>query len=132
MLHGGEANGEGRLPFLQKGIVKILSEATHGLGVILEHRYYGQSFPTANLSTESLRFLTTEQALADSADFAQNVVFDGFEDVDLTAKGGNAPWIAYGGSYAGAQVVRSSSSFLFFLFFFFLVPYLFSYLMGRQ
>ncbi|EGC49684.1 extracelular serine carboxypeptidase [Histoplasma capsulatum var. duboisii H88] len=104
VLHGGEANGEGRLPFLQKGIVKILSEATHGLGVILEHRYYGQSFPTANLSTESLRFLTTEQALADSADFAQNVVFEGFEDVDLTAKGGNAPWIAYGGSYAGAQV----------------------------
>ncbi|KAL2376733.1 hypothetical protein RJZ90_007293 [Blastomyces dermatitidis] len=104
VLHGGETNGEGRLPFLQKGIVKILSEATNGLGVILEHRYYGESFPTANLSTESLRFLTTEQALADSAYFAQNVVFEGFEDVDLTAKGGNAPWIIYGGSYAGAQV----------------------------
>ncbi|PGH32046.1 hypothetical protein GX50_05171 [[Emmonsia] crescens] len=104
VLHGGETDGEGRLPFLQKGIVKILSEATNGLGVILEHRYYGQSIPTANLSTESLRFLTTEQALADSAYFAQNVVFEGLEDVDLTAKGGNAPWIIYGGSYAGAQV----------------------------
>ncbi|PGG99535.1 phosphate transporter [Blastomyces parvus] len=104
VLHGGETSGEGRLPFLQKGIVKILTEATNGLGVILEHRYYGESFPTADLSTESLRFLTTEQALADSAYFAQNVVFEGFEDVDLTAKGDNAPWIIYGGSYAGAQV----------------------------
>ncbi|OJD17153.1 hypothetical protein AJ78_02747 [Emergomyces pasteurianus Ep9510] len=104
VLHAGETNGGDRLPFLQKGIVKMLSEATNGLGVILEHRYYGESFPTANLSTESLRFLTTEQALADSAYFAQNVVFEGMEDVDLTAKGGNAPWIIYGGSYAGAQV----------------------------
>ncbi|OAX78583.1 hypothetical protein ACJ72_07108 [Emergomyces africanus] len=104
VLHAGETNAEDRLPFMQKGIVKILSEATNGLGVILEHRYYGESFPTANLSTESLRFLTTEQALADSAYFAQNVVFEGLEDVDMTAKGGEAPWIIYGGSYAGAQV----------------------------
>ncbi|ODH19671.1 hypothetical protein ACO22_06149 [Paracoccidioides brasiliensis] len=104
VLHSGETSGVNRLPFLQKGIMKILSETTNGLGVILEHRYYGESFPTANLSTENLRFLTTEQAMADSAYFAQEVVFEGFEGVDLTAKGGKAPWIIYGGSYAGAQV----------------------------
>ena len=30
-----------RLPFLDYGIVDILAEATKGLGIVLEHRYYG-------------------------------------------------------------------------------------------
>lgn len=32
-----------RLPFLDTGIVDILAKATGGLGVVLEHRYYGTS-----------------------------------------------------------------------------------------
>lgn len=102
MLQGGETDGSGRLPFLQKGIVAKLAQATHGIGVILEHRYYGESIPTPDFSTESLRFLTTEQALADQAYFSKNIVFPGLEDVDLTSK--TTAHIAYGGSYAGAFV----------------------------
>ncbi|KAI1169409.1 peptidase S28 [Nemania serpens] len=102
VLFGGETDGSDRLPFLQKGIVYQLAKATNGLGVILEHRYYGSSIPTKDLSTESLRFLTTDQALADSAFFANNVKFAGLEHVDLSPK--TTPWIAYGGSYAGAFV----------------------------
>ena len=30
-----------RLPFLDTGIVEILAKATNGIGIILEHRYYG-------------------------------------------------------------------------------------------
>lgn len=101
-LQSGETSGVGRLPFLQKGIVSQLAQATNGVGVILEHRYYGESLPTKSFSTEDLRFLTTEQALADQAYFSQNIVFPGLEDVDLTSK--SAPHIAYGGSYAGAFV----------------------------
>ena len=41
VLDGGETSGVNRLPFLKTGIVEILSNATGGLGVILEHRYYG-------------------------------------------------------------------------------------------
>lgn len=73
---------------------------THGIGVVLEHRYYGTSMPTPNLSTKNLRFLTTEQALADEAYFAQNVVFRGLEHLDLTSN--TTAYIGYGGSYAGA------------------------------
>lgn len=102
VLQGGETSGLGRLPFLQKGIVAQLAQATHGLGVILEHRYYGESYPTPDFSTENLRFLTTDQALADMAYFAQHVVFEGLEDKDLTSP--KTPYIAYGGSYAGAFV----------------------------
>jgi hypothetical protein len=102
VLCGGETDGADRLPFLQKGIVYQLAKATNGLGVILEHRYYGSSFPTKDLSTGNLRFLTTDQALADTAYFAKNVKFAGLEDVDFSPE--KTPWIAYGGSYAGAFV----------------------------
>ena len=102
VLESGETSGTDRLPYLQKGILHRLAQATNGIGVVLEHRYYGTSFPTPDLSTENLRFLTTEQALADTAYFAQNVVFKGLEHTNLTAS--DAPWIAYGGSYAGAFV----------------------------
>ncbi|TGJ79811.1 hypothetical protein E0Z10_g8957 [Xylaria hypoxylon] len=102
VLAGGETDGAGRLPFLQKGIVYQLAKATNGVGVILEHRYYGSSIPTKDFSTESLRFLTTDQALADTAYFANHVKFAGLEHVDFTPK--KTPWIAYGGSYAGAFV----------------------------
>lgn len=100
MLLSGETSGTDRLGFLQKGIVSQVAQATHGIGVILEHRYYGTSFPVPDISTENLRFLTTEQALAEIDYFARNVKFEGIE-ADLTAP--NTPWIAYGGSYAGAQ-----------------------------
>lgn len=100
VLLGGETSGEGRLPFLQKGIVHQVIEATGGLGVILEHRYYGKSFPVPDLTTKNLRFLSTEQSLAEIDYFAKNVKFEGI-DADLTAP--NTPWVVYGGSYAGAQ-----------------------------
>jgi hypothetical protein len=41
MIDAGETSGEGRLPFLDTGIADILARATGGVGVVLEHRYYG-------------------------------------------------------------------------------------------
>lgn len=102
VLESGEDDATDRLPYLQKGIAHQLAEATNGIAVVLEHRYYGTSFPTPDLSTENLRFLTTQQALADTAFFARNVVFEGLEDQNLTAP--HTAYIAYGGSYAGAFV----------------------------
>nr|POF12948.1 putative extracellular serine carboxypeptidase [Quercus suber] len=101
VLQSGETGADGRLVFLQKGLLHELAEATNGIGVVLEHRYYGTSFPTEDLSTENLRFLTTQQALADEAYFAQNIKFPGLEKYgDLTSK--TTAYIGYGGSYAGA------------------------------
>ncbi|CAL1713219.1 unnamed protein product [Somion occarium] len=103
VLDGGETSGEDRLPFLDTGIVEILAKATGGVGVVLEHRYYGRSIPVSNLSTDSLRFLNNDQSAADSANFMRNVKFPGIEE-DLTAP--NTPWIYYGGSYAGARAAH--------------------------
>ncbi|KAK3059322.1 hypothetical protein LTS18_011129, partial [Coniosporium uncinatum] len=102
VLASGETSGTDRLPFLQKGVLQQLANVTKGIAVILEHRYYGTSFPVPNLSTDNLRFLTTEQAMADTAYFSQQVTFPGLENYNLTAPG--TAWIHYGGSYAGAFV----------------------------
>ncbi|KAF8073998.1 serine carboxypeptidase S28-domain-containing protein [Lyophyllum atratum] len=104
VLDGGETSGEDRLPFLDTGIVDILTKATGGMGVVLEHRYYaGASIPVENFTTDSLRWLDNEQAAADSANFMANVKFDGIDE-DLTSP--NTPWIYYGGSYAGARAAH--------------------------
>lgn len=42
VLDGGETSGEDRLPFLDTGIMEILPKAAGGIGIILEHRYYGE------------------------------------------------------------------------------------------
>jgi hypothetical protein len=43
-------------------VIQILMEQFNGLGVILENRYYGQSYPYNTSTTDELRFLTTEQS----------------------------------------------------------------------
>ncbi|OAA69641.1 Peptidase S28 [Cordyceps fumosorosea ARSEF 2679] len=100
LLHSGEFDSTGRLAYLDHGIVKILAEALGGVGVVLEHRYYGTSWPVPDASAANMRFLTTDQALADTAFFARHASFPGLEHLNLTA-GEAAPWIIYGGSYAG-------------------------------
>lgn len=100
ILQSGETNAESRLVYLKKGILSQLAQATNGIGVVLEHRYYGKSFPVRTLSKNNLRFLTTQQAMADEAYFAQNIQFPGLEDKDLTSN--TTAYLSYGGSYAGA------------------------------
>ncbi|KAG5975751.1 hypothetical protein E4U58_000091 [Claviceps cyperi] len=102
ILHSGESEIEDRLSYLEYGIAKILAEATGGVGIVLEHRYYGQSWPTSETDKESYRFLTTDQALADTAYFSKNLKIPGLEQHNLTAPG--TPHILYGGSYAGGLV----------------------------
>jgi hypothetical protein len=41
VIDGGETSGEDRLPFLDTGIADLLARVTGGVGVVLEHRYYG-------------------------------------------------------------------------------------------
>lgn len=96
----GETSVESRLSNLETGIIQILMNATGGLGVIIENRYYGDSYPYANLTTDNLAYLTNEQTIADFAYFAQHATFPGL-NATLTAP--TTPWILYGGSLAGAQ-----------------------------
>lgn len=63
LLDGGETSGADRIPFLLKGILNILSKEHGGIGIILEHRYYGESFPLQNLTTENMQVSTIRARL---------------------------------------------------------------------
>ncbi|TBU56239.1 peptidase S28 [Dichomitus squalens] len=103
VFEAGEGPGDERMPILDTGIIDILANATNGLGIVLEHRYYGKSVPVLNFTTDSLRWLNNEQAAADSANFIDNVTIPGIKG-DITAPG--TPWIYYGGSYGGARAAH--------------------------
>lgn len=61
----------------------------------LEHRFYGKSHPTSDLSIKNLVYLSSEQALADLAYF--------IEAVNIGYKfSNNTKWIVFGGSYGGS------------------------------
>ncbi|CAD5228722.1 unnamed protein product [Bursaphelenchus okinawaensis] len=61
---------------------------------ILEHRFYGQSHPKPTQTTENLKYLTSQQALADLANFIRSKN----DELQLT----NPKWVVFGGSYPGA------------------------------
>ncbi|KAM4694363.1 putative serine protease K12H4.7 [Discoglossus pictus] len=64
------------------------------LCLLLEHRFYGKSKPTEDLSTENLCFLSSNQALADIAHFQT--------EISKKLKLGNRKWVIFGGSYPGS------------------------------
>ncbi|CAI5493440.1 unnamed protein product [Closterium sp. Naga37s-1] len=80
--------------------------------VALEHRFYGQSQPFADLSTASLAYLSANQALADLATFQQfyqqrlDRLFNGSHSSSTrggsSSGGGERQWVVTGVSYAGA------------------------------
>ncbi|GFS04295.1 thymus-specific serine protease [Elysia marginata] len=58
----------------------------------LEHRFYGDSHPTKDMSVDNLQYLSTEQALSDLANFI----------TVMKKQFGASKVIVFGGSYSGA------------------------------
>lgn len=79
---------------LHCAIMVHLAQALKGLIVAVEHRYYGISYPTPDFSTANMRFLTSQQALADLAAIHDFLV----DEYSLTAAN---PFLSFGGSYPG-------------------------------
>lgn len=75
----------------------MVGAAHDALLITLEHRYYGASQPFQDWSTGNLKFLTSEQALADAAFF-----IDEMNNELIKANGVKPEWIVIGGSYPGA------------------------------
>lgn len=71
-----------------------LAKELNGTIFYTEHRFYGQSRPTVNTSTENLRFLSVDQALTDLALFI-NYVKSSSPNFE------NSGVILVGGSYSG-------------------------------
>nr|XP_022921264.1 putative serine protease K12H4.7 [Onthophagus taurus] len=93
LMIGGE--GEASAEWMTQGTWIDYARSFGALCFQLEHRYYGKSHPTEDLSTKNLQYLTSQQALADLAYFIQamNIEYKLNKDVK---------WIVFGGSYPGS------------------------------
>jgi len=112
----GESNAEA---FAENGFlletdmrtaVMQIARRYKGIGVIWEHRYYGESVPfvdgknvrTANdLSGDQFKYHTVEQALEDVVFFTSK--FSTPKASNDKLKPANTPWIVVGGSYPGVR-----------------------------
>ena len=68
---GGEA--EANPIWLEYGLWHTLAQEHHAAMFILEHRYYGKSYPTPDLHTQNMKYLSSRQALEDLATFMTNM-----------------------------------------------------------
>ncbi|XP_068135323.1 putative serine protease K12H4.7 [Hyperolius riggenbachi] len=91
LMIGGE--GSANPAWMTHGTWITFAEKMGALCLLLEHRFYGKSHPTKDLSVDNLRYLSSRQALADLAHF-QTVMT---EKLGL----GKRKWIVFGGSYPG-------------------------------
>lgn len=92
LMIGGEGTADPR--WMVKGNWIDYAKHFGALCVMLEHRYYGESRPTSDMSIKNLVYLSSEQALADLANFIH------FANQHYVPKG--AKWILFGGSYPGS------------------------------
>ncbi|KAJ1897893.1 hypothetical protein LPJ81_004445 [Coemansia sp. IMI 209127] len=85
--------------YLAAGEPYTLAKATGGMVIIMEHRYYGVSYPVSDMSGPNMRYLTLENALEDIAYFIRNS--RGFiSDSTGISISAESKWIAVGGSYS--------------------------------
>ncbi|KAG5733082.1 putative serine protease K12H4.7 [Termitomyces sp. T112] len=101
LMTPGEANAQGYFTYLTNSTINgQIAQQQNASVVILEHRFFGFSNPRPDLTVESLKLLTLQQAIDDLVYFAQNVnlPMPGGDNVGPDA----APWILTGGSYSGA------------------------------
>jgi Serine carboxypeptidase S28 len=93
---GGEAEMSGG--WILAGHFHDMAKQLNGILFSLEHRYYGKTQPTSDLSVENLRYLTSEQALADLAHFIVKMK-------EINPKLANTSGvILFGGSYSASLV----------------------------
>ncbi|EFN78126.1 Putative serine protease K12H4.7 [Harpegnathos saltator] len=89
------AEGEIKPKWLVEGLWIEYAKELGAMCFYVEHRYYGKSHPTVDLSVKNLMYLSSELALADLAYF--------IESVNIGYKFPNdTKWIVFGGSYGGS------------------------------
>ncbi|KAJ1956181.1 hypothetical protein GGI12_005376 [Dipsacomyces acuminosporus] len=96
LINSGE--GAASPHWVNGGETFSLANATKGLIIMMEHRYYGESYPVSDLSGPNMKYLTVENALEDMAYFIRNAA--GFVNstigVPVSPK---SKWVVTGGSY---------------------------------
>ena len=89
---GGE--GPANPVWVVVGQMMVMAKEHNAMAILLEHRYYGESHPTPDVSLPNLQYLSSEQGLADLANFRSK--YGRAQQLD------SAKWVTFGGSYPGA------------------------------
>ncbi|KJX92277.1 serine peptidase like protein [Zymoseptoria brevis] len=97
----GEHNATRDIGFMlpQFGAHGVLAKELGAACVVLEHRFYGNSSPVADLSVENFKDLTPDNVLQDVTYFANNVKLP-WTNSSSTAR--DVPWVLVGASYSGS------------------------------
>ncbi|KAI0630671.1 serine carboxypeptidase S28-domain-containing protein [Trametes polyzona] len=115
LFDSGEQNAEPLLPYyLQEyhglSATMRLAKRYHGVAILWEHRYYGDSLPfpvNENTTAEEWQFLNTEQALEDVVYFANRFSLPKHGLANGTSNNilhpSRTPWVWLGGSYPGVR-----------------------------
>ncbi|KAA8914881.1 serine carboxypeptidase S28-domain-containing protein [Sphaerosporella brunnea] len=103
----GESDASRQVSTMPITWAHAIANATDGLHILWEHRYYGASQPSglSNATFSSVetlgsyyKYLTVENALEDVVSFAAQLKYK-----NHTLNPGNTPWVFVGGSYPGAR-----------------------------
>ncbi|KAI4633240.1 hypothetical protein J4E80_000603 [Alternaria sp. BMP 0032] len=86
-----------------------LAEQIGAATIVLEHRYWGDSTPFRNFTTENLKYLTVENSMKDITYFARQVQLPFATDERIGSSAKDVPWVAIGGSYFAALLVWIAS-----------------------
>ncbi|XP_068631483.1 putative serine protease K12H4.7 [Battus philenor] len=78
--------------WLLAGNMYLMAQENRGYLIYTEHRYYGETLPYTDFTTENLRFLNVDQSLADLAYFIL--------ELKKQPRFADSKIILYGGSYA--------------------------------
>jgi len=89
---GGE--GEASPTWLNYGVWYSIAQENKAAMFILEHRFYGQSRPTEDMSLENMKYLSSRQGLEDLATFMTSM---------SSTHNITGPWVSFGGSYPGSM-----------------------------
>ncbi|KAG1734402.1 serine carboxypeptidase S28-domain-containing protein [Suillus paluster] len=101
LMTPGETDADDYQIYVTNGSINgLIAQHQKGAAILVEHRFFGDSNPHDNLTSQSLALLTIQQAIDDLVYFAATA--------DLPMSGGDAvkpgqtPWVLIGGSYSGA------------------------------
>uniref|UniRef100_A0A1L8DP91 Putative thymus-specific serine protease n=1 Tax=Nyssomyia neivai TaxID=330878 RepID=A0A1L8DP91_9DIPT len=83
--------------YVRGGHMYDMAKEFNGYMFYTEHRFYGKSKPTSNLTVENLKYLTSGQALADLAHFIQN------KTIEVPGANESSVFLV-GGSYSASLV----------------------------
>ncbi|XP_076929722.1 putative serine protease EDA2 [Bidens hawaiensis] len=92
--------GESACGGISNDYIAVLAKKFGAAVVTLEHRYYGESSPFKDFTTQNLKFLSSKQALFDLAAFRQ--FYQASLNLKLNRTNVESPWFVFGISYAGA------------------------------